>query len=48
MYTILFLVLKWPNSVMLNTMVYNFFPFKGDLAEKRPYKGYYLHFCMQR
>ena len=23
---------------MLNTMVYNFFSFEGDLAEKQPYK----------
>ena len=23
---------------MLSTTVYNFFPFKGNLAEKRPYK----------
>ena len=24
--------------MMLNTMVYNFFPFEGDLAKKWPYK----------
>ena len=23
---------------MLSTMLYNFFPFKSDLAEKQPYK----------
>ena len=24
--------------MMLSTMVYNFFPFEGDLADKWPYK----------
>ena len=28
----------WSPHVMLSTMVYNFFPFEGNLAEKQPYK----------
>ena len=31
-------IIIWNPHMMLSIIVYNFFPFEGDLIEKRPYK----------